>query len=120
MAGPADAAVRRAEVERQLASGDVTGLRALAKRLDDEGISVTPDELRADVRSLGAVRVRHGETSVLALPVDGPAKAGASSSSTSRLAAEVTSDPDWPIQVGVAVVVGAFLVIALLGWLIST
>ncbi|MCU1372494.1 MAG: hypothetical protein JWO77_3688 [Ilumatobacteraceae bacterium] len=117
MAASSDAAARRAEVERQLASGDITGLRALAARLDDEGIAVTPDELRADVRSLGAVRVRRRDTSVLALPVDGPARPGGSSP---RLAAAVTSDPDWPVQVGVAVVVAVFALIALLGWLIST
>lgn len=110
-------AARRAEVERQLAAGDVTGLRSLASRLEGAGIAVTPDELRADVRSLGAVRVRHGDTSVLALPVDGPARSGGSAAD--RLRAEVTADPDWPIQIGVAVVVAVFVLVGLLGWLIS-
>lgn len=118
MADAVDARTRRAEVERQLAGGDVSGLKALAARLDEQGIAVTPDELRADVRSLGGIRVRHGDSSVLALPVDGPARAPAGTGSA-RLSAEIASDPDWPIQLGVALVVGVFLLIALLGWLIS-
>jgi hypothetical protein len=116
----ADAAARRAEIERRLAAGDVTGLRALAARLDGAGIAVTPDQLRAEVRSLGAIRVRHGDTSVLALPVDGADRSRGRGAGTQRLAAEVTSDPDWPIQVGVAAVVAVFLLVGLLGWLIST
>lgn len=115
-----DVRTRRAEVERQLAAGDVSGLKALAARLDEQGITATADELRADVRALGGIRVRHGDSSVLALPVDGAGTRGPSTgSSTGRLNAEITSDPDWPIQLGVAIVVGVFLLVALLGWLIS-
>jgi DNA-binding IclR family transcriptional regulator len=124
---PAGARARRTEVERHLAEGDVAGLRALAERLEADGLAVTADELRADVRSLGAIRVRRGESSVLALPVDGPAgrRSGSDRSdraggSDGRLVAEVSADPDWPIQVGVAAVVVVFLVIGLLGWLISS
>jgi hypothetical protein len=107
---------RRDEVERLLGQGDVTGLRDLATRLQAAGITVTPDELRADVRALGAVRVRHGDSAVLALPLDGsaarrPADAG--------LTAEIAADPDWPIQLGVVAVVAVFLLVGLLGWLIS-
>jgi hypothetical protein len=114
---------RRAEVRRHLAEGDVSGLRDLASRLEAAGIDVTPDELRSDVRALGAIRVQHGASSVLALPVDGggtPAGTGAPAARSGRLAAEVSADPDWPIQVGVVAVVVVFLVIGLLGWLIST
>jgi arginine repressor len=117
MATPSSTTVeRRAAVRRELAAGDVTGLRDLAARLQAADIAVTPDALRADVRSLGAIRVQHGEGSVLALPVGDAAPAGRT---TDRLVAEVSSDPDWPIQVGVAAVVGVFLLVALLGWLIS-
>lgn len=115
----ADPRTRRAEVRRQLAEGDVSGLRDLASRLDAAGIDVTPDELRSDVRALGAIRVQQGASSVLALPVDGPA-ARAPDAGSGRLVAEVSADPDWPIQVGVAAVVAVFLVIGLLGWLISS
>lgn len=118
-----DPRARRAEARRLLADGDVTGLRELASRLEAEGFEVTPDELRADVRALGAIRVQHGDSSVLALPVDGaPGGAGARGADREqgRLAAEISADPDWPIQVGVAAVVAVFLVIGLLGWLIST
>jgi hypothetical protein len=112
-------------VRRELALGDVAGLRDLAGRLESEGIAVSPDVLRADVRALGAVRVQRGGSSVLALPVDdgsgrptgpgGSADAGA----TARLANEISADPDWKLQVGVVAVVAVFVLVALLGWLIS-
>lgn len=112
------AAARRDEVRRQVAAGDVAGLRELAARLEAEGVTVTPDVLRADLRALGVVRVERGEASVLAIPVDGPAPKGPGTV-TERLAAEVSSDPDWPIQLGVAAVVAVFVLVGLLGWLIS-
>ncbi|WP_426571046.1 hypothetical protein [Aquihabitans sp. McL0605] len=109
---------RRAQVRQELAAGDVPGLRVLADRLEAHGFTVTPDELRADVRALGAVRVEHGEGSVLALPVDGDSGASAPVAAP-KLTAVVSADPDWRLQVGVAAVVVVFLVVALLGWLIS-
>ena len=53
---------------------------------------------------------------MLALPVDaadGPA------GQAPKLAAVVTADPDWRLQVGVVIVVALFVLVALLGWLIS-
>ena len=114
----ATASERRAQVRRQLASGDVASLRELAGRLQDDGVTVTPDELRADVRALGAVRVQHGDGTVLALPVDDPGTR-ASGGAVDRLTAEVVADPDWPLQAGVVAVVALFLLVALAGWLIS-
>lgn len=112
---------RRAAVERELVRGDVVGLRELAGRLESEGITVTPEVLRADVRALGAVRVQKGATSVLALPVDAGGRAGSGSEGRvpPRLAAEISADPDWSVQVGVVAVVVVFMLVALLGWLIS-
>ena len=112
-----DVRERRARVRRELAAGDVASMRDLAGRLQADGIEITPEALRSDVRALGAIRVHHGDDAMLALPVDGAA--GGSGSSTERLAAEISSDPDWRIQVGVAIVVAAFVLVALLGWLIS-
>jgi arginine repressor len=113
---PTSAAERRREVRDLIATGEVTSLRDLAGRLQDQGIATTPDALRSDVRSLGAIRVQRGDGTVLALPVDdrAPTPAGAS-----RLTAEIAADPDWRIQVGVVAVVAAFLLVALIGWLIS-
>ena len=116
---PTSTGERRAQVRRQLAAGDVTGLRELAGRLQDDGVTVTADVLRSDVRALGAIRVQHGDTSVLALPVD-DAGSRAPGGTTERLAAEISADPDWRIQVGVVAVVALFLLVAFLGWLIST
>jgi hypothetical protein len=115
----AGAGARRAEVRRQLAAGDVTGLRDLAGRLHDDGVDITPEALRSDVRALGAIRVQHGDETVLALPVDDPAHRSGSGTSTERLTAEVVADPDWRIQAGVVAIVALFLLVALLGWLIS-
>ena len=119
MAADPTSADRRAAVRAALGSGEVTGLRMLAERLEADGFEVAPDALRADVRSLGAVRVQHGESSVLALPV-APEGRGADRSAAPPLAAEIAADPDWKLQVGVAAVVIVFLLVALLGWLIST
>ncbi len=113
-----DVGSRREAVRGYLAAGDVTSLRDLAGRLQSDGVAVTPDELRSDVRALGAIRVEHGDGTALALPVD-DLVTRPEGRATARLAAEVSADPDWRIQVGVAVVVVAFLVVALLGWLIS-
>jgi len=108
---------RRAAVRRELAAGDVASIRDLARRIQAHGIEVTPEALRADVRALGAIRVRHGDDTVLALPVAAaPRPAGRA---TERLADEVSADPDWSIQVGVVGVVALFLLIGLLGWLLS-
>lgn len=119
MAGPSTTGERRAQVRRQLAVGDVATLRDLAGRLQDDGVAVTPEELRADVRALGAIRVQHGDGTVLALPVDDPAGRAAGGRTVERLTAEVSADPDWRIQVGVVAVVAVFLLVGLLGWLIS-
>mgnify|MGYP001071054148 CR=1 FL=1 len=108
---------RRARVRQQLAAGDVAGLRDLAGRLKDDGVTVTPEALRADVRALGAIRVQRGDGTVLALPVDDGS--GRGSGPAALLAAEVSSDPDWRIQVGVVAVVALFLLVAFAGWLIS-
>lgn len=113
----AEPAGRRAKVREQLASGDVASLRDLAGRLKDDGVTVTPESLRADVRALGAVRVQHGDDTVLALPVDDVATKP--SGPAALLAAEVSADPDWRIQVGVVAVVALFLLVAFAGWLIS-
>jgi hypothetical protein len=115
---PTSAAKRRREVRHLLATGEITSLRDLAGRLQDEGIATTPEALRADVRSLGAIRVQHGEGSVLALPADDRAGA-ASGGPAPLLAAEIAADPDWRMQVGVVAVVALFLLVALAGWLIS-
>jgi hypothetical protein len=96
----------------------VTSLRELAGRLEDAGVEVTPDVLRSDVRALGAIRVQHGDGTVLALPVDDGA-ARSSGSATERLAAEVSADPDWRIQVGVVAVVALFVLVGFAGWLLS-
>ena len=116
----ADEQQRREQVRRELGSGQVTGLRDLASRLQAEGIAAGPDQLRADARALGAVRVQMGETSVLALPVGSDGKPAAQPSTVGVLAAEVSSDPDWKLQVGVVAVVALFLLVAFLGWLISS
>ena len=58
---------RRAAVRRELAAGDVASIRDLASRLQAEGVDVTPEALRSDVRALGAIRVQHGDGTVLAL-----------------------------------------------------
>lgn len=109
---------RRAAVRRELAAGDVASIRDLASRLQAEGVEVTPDALRSDVRALGAVRVQHGDGTILALPVDdGPARPAGGTSD--RLTAEVSADPDWKIQVGVVAVVAVFLLVGFLGWLLS-
>lgn len=111
------AEARRARVRQQLAAGDVASLRDLAGRLKDDGVTVTPEALRADVRALGAIRVQHGDDTVLALPVD--EVAARPSGTTALLAAEVSADPDWRLQVGVVAVVALFLLVAFAGWLIS-
>ena len=118
MAAASGTGERRAAVRRELAAGDVTSIRDLAGRLQAEGLEVTPEALRGDVRALGALRVQHGDGTVLALPVDDPSPRAAGGTSA-RLAAEVSADPDWRIQVGVVAVVALFLLVALVGWLIS-
>lgn len=110
---------RRAEVRKQLAAGDVANLRDLFSRLQAGGVEVAPDVLRADVRALGAIKVQHGDDTVLALPADDAAAPKPGGTAAERLAAEVSADPDWRIQVGVVVVVALFLLVALIGWLIS-
>ncbi len=115
---PSGTGARRKEIRRRLATGDIASLRDLAGRLQDDGITVTPDVLRADVRALGAIRVQHGEGSVLALPVDDSAGRPAAGAAE-RLTAEIGADPDWRLQVGVVAVVALFLLVGLLGWLIS-
>ena len=47
---PSGTGARRKEIRRRLATGDIASLRDLAGRLQDDGIAVTPDVLRADVR----------------------------------------------------------------------
>mgnify|MGYP001160337894 CR=1 FL=1 len=111
---PAD---RRAAVRAALATGEVSGLRMLAERVEAAGFEVEPDVLRADVRSLSAVRVQRGDTSVLALPM-APEGRGADRTPAPKLTAEISADPDWKLQVGVAAVVIVFLVVAVIGWLI--
>ena len=112
------AAERRALVRQELAAGDVTGLRMLADRLATRDVVAGPDELRSDVRALGAVRVQAGDASVLALPVDPDARS-VPAGPAPLLANEVSRDPDWKLQVGVVAVVAVFLLVAFVGWLIS-
>lgn len=82
----------------------------------EAGYDVSPDQLRSDVRALGAVRIEGPDGPVLALPVD---VADGSAGEAPKLAAVVTADPDWRLQVGVVIVVALFVLVALLGWLIS-
>lgn len=118
MAGTSPSTERRALVRAEVAAGGVTGLKDLAGRLADAGVDVTPDQLRADLRALGAVRVEGPDGPVLAIPVDGDRSAGRGAA-PATLAATVADDADWKLQVGVLVVVVVFVLVALLGWLIS-
>ena len=109
---------RRTLVRSELATGEVTGLRMLADRLAARDVVAGPDELRADVRALGAVRVQVGDTSVLALPVDASGRSSSPAAAT-LLGNELSRDPDWKLQVGVVAVVALFLLVAFAGWLLS-
>lgn len=114
----ATGAAERRAVREHLEAGDVASLRDLAGRLLADGIEVTPEVLRADVRDLGAIRAKHGEGTLLVLPLD-DAAVRADGPVTERLAVEVSHDPDWKIQVGVVAVVALFLLVGFLGWLLS-
>lgn len=107
---------RLAVVRAALATGEVDSLRTLAARVADAGFEVGPDQLRADLRRLGVVRVEGSAGVVLAVPA-GDDRSPARSSPGLR--ARVAADADWPLQVAVAVVVALFLVVGLAAWLIS-
>ncbi|MFN8017093.1 MAG: hypothetical protein U0P45_03115 [Acidimicrobiales bacterium] len=114
MAASTDAAAeRRAAVRAAIVGGDVDSLRALGTRLRDEGHPVTPDELRADLKELGAVKVESPDGPRYAIPVEEP------STEPPAAVAALVADPDWPIQVAVAAVVVVFVLVALVGWLIA-
>ena len=111
-------AARRETVRQAIVASGPLGLRELAERLEAEGHPMSREELRADVRALGAIRVETPDGPMLAIPIDEDAP-GANGSVAELLQAEVSADPDWRLQVGVAVVVAVFVLVALLGWLIS-
>ena len=111
----ADAA-RRKQVRRELAAGDVTGLRVLAARRGGGGLRGRRPTSCGPTSGRWAPSGWSTATAPCwSCPLDGegPPKAA------SKLTAEVVADPDWRLQVGVAAVVLVFLVVALLGWLIS-
>ena len=117
---------RREMVRDLVVSGAVDGPKDIARELADAGVEVDADILRGDLRALGAVRVAGADGPTLAILVD---RAHASATAHAepvkarkapgRLAAEVTSDPDWPLQAVVAAVAGAFLLVAVLVWAIG-
>ncbi len=108
-------------VRRTLAAGGVTGPGDLSARLADAGLHRDPDEVRAHLRALGAVRGAGPDGPVLAVPVD---RAGTPVGPTAGPAGPVASlggdaDPDRTLQLTVVLVAAAFLVVGLLGWLIA-
>jgi len=117
---------RRELVRNLVVSGAVDGPKDIARELADAGVDVDADILRGDLRAVGAVRVAGADGPTLAILVDKthapapthtePAK---SKKPQGKLAAEVTSDPDWPLQVVVAAVAVAFLLVAVLVWAIG-
>lgn len=115
-------AERRRAVRMLVVAGGVAGPRDLADRLAERGIESSPDELRADLRALGVVKVVGAEGPVLAVAVDRGASAagGSSRSGAGRgVVAEVTADPDWKLQAVVLAVVLAFLLAGLVAWLLG-
>ena len=118
---PAERAARRRAVRDLVVAGGVTGPRDLAGRLADAGIDAPPDALRADLRALGVVRVQGPDGPVLAVPEDRGAAAAspATRPCANGLVAEITSDPDWKLQVVVLSVVLAFLLAGLVAWLLG-
>jgi hypothetical protein len=97
-------------------AGGITGPRDLARRLADAGIETSPDAIRGDLRALGVVRIVGPDGPLLAVPEDRmPADAGAGPG----MVAEITSDPDWKLQVVVLSVVLAFLLAGLVAWLLG-
>ena len=117
---PAERAARRRAVRDLVVAGGVTGPRDLAGRLADAGIDAPPDALRADLRALGVVRVQGPDGPVLAVPEDrGVAASPAARPGAGGLVAEITSDPDWKLQVVVLSVVLAFLLAGLVAWLLG-
>ena len=108
-------AVRRRAVRDLVVAGDITGPRQLAGRLAELGHPTSADDLRADLRALGAVRVVGPSGPVLAVPVD---RAGAAPGE-GGLVAEITADPDWKLQAVVLTVVLAFLLAGLVAWLLG-
>lgn len=109
---------RTAAVRELLVAGEATGLRSIAESLHAQGIEAGPEELRADLRRLGAVRVQGSDGPRLALPVGRDAD-GAAAGPGAGLPAALVADPDWPLQLAVTVVVAVFLVVGLLGWLLA-
>ena len=121
-----DEADRRALVRDLVVSGAVDGPKDIARELSTAGVDVDAEILRGDLRALGAVRVVGAEGPTLAILTDKAAVPAPPEPATTkgkkpqgRLAAEVTADPDWPLQVVVAAVAVAFLLIALLVWAIA-
>lgn len=123
---------RRELVRELVVSGEATGPKDLARHLADAGCDVGPDVLKRDLRALGAVRVVSPDGPVLAIAIDASRASAAATSadggaprSTSRdaggtLTAQITSDPDWPLQVVVAAVALAFFLVALVAWLLGS
>lgn len=121
-ASPVPTAERRAAVRAELASGGVDGLRTLADRLEARGVAAEPDALRGDLRALGAIRVAGADGPVLAVPVERTGRGGQPGSGQGAppaLTAVIAADADWPLQLAVLVVVAVFLLVAVVGWLIS-
>ena len=107
---------RRSAVRDAVVAGGVDTLRTLGRRLHDEGISAGPDDLRTDLRALGALKVVGPDGPVYALPAEGE---GHVPRRTPKLATELVADPDWPLQLAVVAVLVLFLLVGLVGWIIA-
>ena len=113
---PADQAVaaRRGAARAEIVAGGIDSLRTLGTRLRDQGHAVTPDELRADLREIGAIKVEGPDGPVYAVAVP-----TGTDVAVPAPAAALLADPDWPVQVAVVAVVVVFLALGLLGWVLS-
>ena len=119
-----DEADRRALVRDLVVSGAVDGPKDIARELATAGVDVDAEILRGDLRALGAVRVVGADGPTLAILTDkaaapAPPEPAKVKKPQGRLVAEVTADPDWPLQAVVAAVAVAFLLIAVVVWAIG-
>jgi hypothetical protein len=113
-------AERRRAVRAAIVAGGATGPRDLVDQLAVLGIDADPDDVRADLRSLGAIRVTGPDGPVLALPAgNAPVGARADAPARERLASVITSDPDWKLQAVVLAVVLAFFLAGLATWALA-
>jgi hypothetical protein len=131
-AEPGGRAERRRAVRAAIVAGGVTGPRDLVDQLELLGIAAEPDDVRGDLRALGAIRVAGPDGPVLALPAPGSGGGpgggsggggggggGAGAPPAERLTAAITSDPDWKLQAVVVAVVLAFVLAGLLTWALA-